>query len=135
MATKQVLETTPNPTQAKGTKAKTKAKPKARKPAEAPDTKTKTKTTARIPPGSRPRRPRRKPAEAAATKAKGTGRKLMPAAETKTSRRRPADQLEIHDHDSLSSARVLDRDQSLDGGSALPGFQLPLKELLTAHIK
>ena len=58
---------------------------------------------------------------AAATKAKGTGRKLMPAAETKTSRRRPADQLEIHDHDSLSSARVLDRDQSLDGGTSPAG--------------
>ena len=44
------------------------------------------------------------------------------------------DQLKIHDHDSLSSARVLDRDQSLDGGSVLPGFQLPLKELLTEPI-
>jgi len=44
------------------------------------------------------------------------------------------DQLKIHDHDSRSSARVLDRDQSLDGGSVLPGFQLPLKELLTEPI-
>jgi hypothetical protein len=43
------------------------------------------------------------------------------------------DRLEIHDHDSLSSSRVLDRNQSLDGGGVLPGFQLPLKELLTEH--
>jgi hypothetical protein len=43
------------------------------------------------------------------------------------------DQLEIHDHDSLSSSRVLDRNQSLDRGGVLPGFQLPLKELLTEH--
>src|SRR5208337_37353 len=27
----------------------------------------------------------------------------------------------IHDHDSLSSSRLLDRNQSLDGGSILPG--------------
>jgi len=40
------------------------------------------------------------------------------------------DQLEIHDHDSLSSSRVLDRDQSLDGGSILPGFQMPVKALV-----
>jgi Uma2 family endonuclease len=292
MATKQTRKTTPNPTPATETKAKTKAKPKARKPAEAPDTKTKTKTTAREAAGTptKATRPtRRKPAEAAATKAKGTWRKLVPAAGTKTSRRRPAgthrgevrkpesnglgaehagatalsspgdetataeattpgtqrkaarsqqveriflnlfealdahaksqgighvaqdaqfdwgevgnqelqpdlafisfdrwaayrhvpkgptwhvvpdlvveiirrseqtepisawlehyfhagvnrvwvvypDQLKIHDHGSLSSARVLDRDQSLDGGSILPGFQLPLKELLTEPI-
>ena len=32
------------------------------------------------------------------------------------------DQLKIHDHDSLSSSRVFDHNQSLDGGSILPGF-------------
>ena len=41
------------------------------------------------------------------------------------------DQLQIHDHDSLASSRVLDHDKVLDGGSVLPGFRLPLKELLT----
>jgi Uma2 family endonuclease len=40
------------------------------------------------------------------------------------------DRLEIHDHDSLSSSRVLDRNQSLDGGSILPGFQMPVKALV-----
>jgi Uma2 family endonuclease len=38
-------------------------------------------------------------------------------------------QLKVHDYVSLSSARVLDRQQSIDGGSVLPGFQLPLSEL------
>jgi hypothetical protein len=40
------------------------------------------------------------------------------------------EQLKIHDHDSLSSSRVLDRDDVIDGRVILPGFQLPVKELL-----
>jgi Uma2 family endonuclease len=40
------------------------------------------------------------------------------------------DQLKIHDHASLASSRVIDRDQMLDGGSILPGFQMSVKALL-----
>ncbi len=40
------------------------------------------------------------------------------------------DQLKVHDHDSLASSRVLGRDQSLDGGHILPGFQMPVAELI-----
>jgi Uma2 family endonuclease len=40
------------------------------------------------------------------------------------------DRLKIHDHESVSSARVIDSNQSIDGGDLLPGFQLPLKDLL-----
>lgn len=40
------------------------------------------------------------------------------------------DQPKIHDHDSLTSSRVLDREQTLDGGSILPGFQMPVKALI-----
>ncbi len=43
------------------------------------------------------------------------------------------DQLKIHDHESLSSSRVLDRNQALEGGAILPGFQMPLKALLAEH--
>jgi hypothetical protein len=40
------------------------------------------------------------------------------------------DQLKVHDHDSLDSSRVLDLNQSLDGGSIMPGFQMPVKALI-----
>ena len=36
---------------------------------------------------------------------------------------------EIYDYDSLTSVRILTRDQTLDGGTMLPGLQLPLAEL------
>ena len=39
------------------------------------------------------------------------------------------DQLKIHDHESLSSSRIIDRDQTLDGGTILPGFQMPVKAM------
>jgi hypothetical protein len=40
------------------------------------------------------------------------------------------DQLKIHDHDSLASSRVINSDQTLDGGSILPGFQMSVKALI-----
>ena len=40
------------------------------------------------------------------------------------------EQLKIHDHDSLSSSRVLGRDDMIDGRAILPGFQLAVNELL-----
>ena len=35
----------------------------------------------------------------------------------------------LYDYDSPSSVRILTRDQTLEGGTLLPGFQLPLSEL------
>jgi Uma2 family endonuclease len=35
----------------------------------------------------------------------------------------------IYDYDSLTSVQILTRDQTLDGGTVLPGLQLPLTEL------
>ena len=40
------------------------------------------------------------------------------------------DQLKVHDHDSLASSRVLDHNQTLEGGAILPGFQMPVKALI-----
>jgi Uma2 family endonuclease len=40
-----------------------------------------------------------------------------------------SNELEVHDHDSPDSARVIDRTETLDGGTILPGFQLALKAL------
>jgi Uma2 family endonuclease len=39
----------------------------------------------------------------------------------------------LYDYDSPSSVRILTRDQSLDGGALLPGFQLPLVELFESE--
>ncbi len=39
------------------------------------------------------------------------------------------DQGKIHDHDSLSSSRVINRKQTLDGGPVLPGFEIAMGEL------
>ncbi len=36
---------------------------------------------------------------------------------------------EIYDYDSPTSVQIVTRDQTLDGGTLLPGFQLPLAEL------
>jgi Uma2 family endonuclease len=41
--------------------------------------------------------------------------------------------LKIYDHDSLSSSRILGRDDVIDGRSILPGFQLPVNELLAGR--
>jgi Uma2 family endonuclease len=35
----------------------------------------------------------------------------------------------LYDYDAPSSVRILSRDQTLEGGAMLPGFQLPLSEL------
>jgi hypothetical protein len=37
---------------------------------------------------------------------------------------------EIHDHDSLASSRVLGSAETLDGGTILPGFQMPVKAMI-----
>lgn len=39
------------------------------------------------------------------------------------------DELRIFDYQSPSEYQILNRDQSLDGGNVLPGFQLPIREL------
>ena len=35
----------------------------------------------------------------------------------------------VYDYDSPSSVRILTRDETVEGGTLLPGFRLPLAEL------
>ena len=42
------------------------------------------------------------------------------------------DHSKVHDHELLSSARMLDREDAIDGGDILPGFRLAVREL-TEH--
>jgi hypothetical protein len=42
-------------------------------------------------------------------------------------------QLKIHDYESLSTSRVIDRKDQLDGGDVLPGFRLAVRDLAEAR--
>jgi Uma2 family endonuclease len=39
-------------------------------------------------------------------------------------------ELKVYDHDSLVSSRIIDRSETLDGGTILPGFQMALQALI-----